>query len=48
MPTIEKEKPIVAKQVFEQMKLDKVRGEKSFLVEYHAKKCQDLVRLHKP
>ncbi|EAU84864.2 hypothetical protein CC1G_00383 [Coprinopsis cinerea okayama7 len=43
MPIIAKEKPVVAQEVFEKMKADKIRGDKPFLIEYHAKRCQEIL-----
>ena len=45
VPQLEKERHVIAKNVFEQMKVDKIRGDKPFLVEYHAKKCREIVGL---
>jgi inner membrane protein COX18 len=45
VPQLEKERHGIAKNVFDQMKADKIRGGKPFLVEYHAKKCREIVRL---
>ena len=44
IPEVEKLKPVVSKQVLEQMKKEGIRGEKQFLQETHAKRCIELVR----
>ena len=44
IPEVEKLKPVIGKQVFEQMKKEGIRGEKEFLRETHAKRCTELVR----
>ncbi|KAF8897626.1 60Kd inner membrane protein-domain-containing protein [Infundibulicybe gibba] len=38
LPEIEKQKPIVSKQVLEEMKKEGIRGEKPYLQEFHAKR----------
>ncbi|KAJ3506442.1 hypothetical protein NMY22_g17248 [Coprinellus aureogranulatus] len=43
VPQLEKERHDIAKSVFAKMKADRVTGDKPFLVEYHAKKCRDLL-----
>ena len=44
MPEIERLKPIVAKGVFEQMKRERIRGDKQLLKETHQKRCVEMVR----
>ncbi|KAJ2936708.1 hypothetical protein H1R20_g388, partial [Candolleomyces eurysporus] len=44
VPQLAQEKPAVEKRVFEQMKADKIRGDKPFLIEYHAKKCHEIMK----
>ena len=44
IPEVERLKPVVSKQVLEQMKKEGIRGEKQFLQETHAKRCIELVR----
>ncbi|RDB22844.1 Mitochondrial inner membrane protein COX18 [Hypsizygus marmoreus] len=43
LPEIERLKPIVSKEVLEQMKKDGIRGEKKFLQETHAKRCIEIL-----
>ena len=43
MPEIKRLKPLVSKRVFENMKTSNIRGDKKFLIEYHAKTCSQLV-----
>lgn len=48
MPEVGRMKPIVAKEVFEEMKRTGIRGDKEYLKQYHARRCEaDLTALRK-
>ena len=40
MPEVSRMKPIVAKEVFEEMKRAGIRGDKEYLKQYHARRCE--------